>query len=259
MHVDDPSISRVRVFARIRMQMETIYVGAGSSSWGSPEGSTWTARLQTLAKKSKGRKSPAAGSPARGPSRCHVWWNGIAQRKPFPSDKKVTIFTAWGKYGKCSKACDGGKKFRHRTIISKESKCTVKLTESVKCNTNRCSKDCVVSAWQVGSHVGTRDCTHACAHAEMGEVLQEMWHRFSHSQTYHQVPQEGGQFIYTNTSRHTCGHALIMCHLQLESSRRDGSKKYHYHCTIVIITERFQLAPVAKMLHSPRDSLNKYR
>lgn len=72
-------------------------------------------------------------------------------------DCRVTDWTEWSE---CDRPCDGGKKIRTRTIISRakgKGKC-VPLFEEENCNNQKCSEnDCIVSDWKLDG-----DCSKSC-------------------------------------------------------------------------------------------------
>lgn len=68
-------------------------------------------------------------------------------RNPCPIDCKVSN---WGKWGKCTQACGGGKKTRTRTILTHARHngwVCPPTTMDDECNTQTCPKDCKLSAW----------------------------------------------------------------------------------------------------------------
>jgi hypothetical protein len=69
------------------------------------------------------------------------------------------IVSAWSEYSACTKECKGGEQIRSRTVEEKTKPDAVcaELTETRKCNTGPCPRDCVLREWK-GWGACDKDC-----------------------------------------------------------------------------------------------------
>ena len=71
----------------------------------------------------------------------------VCNTEQCPQDCEMSDWSAWGD---CTKSCGGGTQTRTRTVLKQpvgKGKACGELTDTQNCNTNACSKNCVLGQW----------------------------------------------------------------------------------------------------------------